>query len=282
MAGYALTGLTQEQALFFLYGTGANGKSTFLNAITGCAGDYHRTAPIETFIASKGEHHPTDLAGLRGARFVTSIETEEGRPWAESKIKALTGGDKVAARFMRQDFFEFTPTFKLVIAGNHKPSLRSVDEAMRRRFNLIPFTITIPPSERDPTLPDQLKAEWPGVLAWMIKGCLDWQECGLAAPPAVQDATTGYLESEDMFGAWLDECTDRDANSWEGSRPLFSSWTAWAERSGEHRGDIRQFRERLEGRGIQYRRQGGTGGRGYQGVRLRPPDEPVEPYWNRL
>jgi putative DNA primase/helicase len=94
MAGYALTGLTQEHALFFLYGTGANGKSTFLNAITGCAGDYHRTAPIETFIASKGEHHPTDLAGLRGARFVTSIETEEGRPWAESKIKALTGGIK--------------------------------------------------------------------------------------------------------------------------------------------------------------------------------------------
>ncbi len=152
---------------------------------------------------------------------------------------------------------------------------------MRRRFNLVPFTVTIPAAERDLTLSDQLQAEWPGILAWMIDGCIDWQERGLDAPKAVQAATTGYLESEDMFGAWLDECCERDANSWEGSRPLFSSWTAWAERSGEHRGDIRQFRERLEGRGIHYRRQGGTGGRGYQGLRLRPPDEPAEPYWNR-
>jgi putative DNA primase/helicase len=282
MAGYALTGLTQEHALFFLYGTGSNGKSTYLNAITGCAGDYHRTAAIETFVACKGEHHPTDLAGLRGARFVTSLETEEGRPWAESKIKALTGGDKIAARFMRQDFFEFTPTFKLVIAGNHKPALRSVDEAIRRRFNLVPFTITILAAERDLTLPERLKAEWPGILAWMIDGCLDWQDRGLAAPEAVQAATATYLESEDMFGTWLDECCERDVNAWEGSRPLFASWSAWAERSGEQRGDTRQFRERLEGRGVHYKRQGGTGGRGYRGLRLRPPDEPAESYWDKL
>ncbi len=117
MAGYALTGTTHEHALFFLHGVGANGKSTFLNAITGVAGDYHRTAPIETFTASQNERHPTDLAGLRGARLVTSVETEEGRRWAEAKIKALTGGDKIAARFMRQDFFEFVPQFKLLIAG---------------------------------------------------------------------------------------------------------------------------------------------------------------------
>ncbi len=112
MAGYALTGATSEHALFFLYGTGANGKSTFLNALTAALGDYHKTSPIETFTASASDRHPTDLAGLRGARLVTSVETEEGRRWAESKIKSLTGGDRISARFMRQDFFEFTPIFK--------------------------------------------------------------------------------------------------------------------------------------------------------------------------
>ncbi len=139
-------------------------------AITGIAGDYHTAAAIETFTASKQEHHPTELAGLRGARLVTSVETEEGRRWAESKIKALIGGDKIAARFMRQDFFQFTPTFKLVIAGNHKPGLRSVDEAIRRRFHLIPFNVTIPLAERDSELGERLRDEWPGILAWMIDG----------------------------------------------------------------------------------------------------------------
>ena len=167
VAGYCLTGITREHALFFLYGTGANGKSTFLNAITGAIGDYCRIAPIETFTAASGERHPTDLAGLRGARLVTAIETEEGRRWAESKIKALTGGDKITARFMRQDFFEYTPQFKLLIAGNHKPGLRSVDEAIRRRLHLIPFTITIPAEERDPELSDKLKAEASAILNWM-------------------------------------------------------------------------------------------------------------------
>lgn len=131
MAGYGLTGSTQEHALFFLYGTGANGKSTFVNALTNCLGDYHRAAPIETFTALEQERHPTDLAGLRGARLVIATETEEGRRWAESKIKALTGGDKISARFMRQDFFDYNPQFKMIIAGNHKPGLRSVDEAKR-------------------------------------------------------------------------------------------------------------------------------------------------------
>ena len=144
VAGYALTGSTTEHALFFLFGTGANGKSVFLSTIAGILADYHRTAPIETFTASSIDHHPTDLAGLRGARLVTATETEEGRRWAEARIKALTGGDQIAARFMRQDYFEFVPQFKLVIAGNHKPGLRSVDEAIRRRLNLIPFTVTIP------------------------------------------------------------------------------------------------------------------------------------------
>jgi putative DNA primase/helicase len=160
--GYALTGNVREHALFFGYGTGANGKGVTLNTLAGILGDYHESAPIETFTASSGDRHPTELADLRGARLVTATETEEGRRWAESRIKMLTGGDRVKARFMRQDFFEYNPQFKLFITGNHKPSLRSVDEAIRRRFHLIPFTVTIPPEQRDPDLAEKLKTEWPG------------------------------------------------------------------------------------------------------------------------
>jgi putative DNA primase/helicase len=267
MAGYALTGLTREHAVFFCYGTGANGKTTFINAITRCIGDYHRTAPIETFTDSKNERHPTDLAGLRGARLVTAVETEEGRRWAESKIKALTGGDKVAARFMRQDYFEFTPQFKLLIAGNHKPGLRSVDEAIRRRFHLVPFSVTIPTAERDPTLPDRLKAEWPGVLHWIIQGCLDWQQRGLVVPTAVQDATAAYLEGEDALAAWIDECCERDLNAWESSTALFGSWKIWADRAGEYVGSQKRFVQALEAQGLASERHARA--RGYRGLHIR-------------
>ena len=139
VVGYALTGVTGEHALFFLYGTGANGKSVFVNTIAAILGDYATNAAMDTFMATQGERHPTDMASLRGARLVTSIETEQGRRWAESRLKALTGGDKISARFMRQDFFEFTPQFKLVVAGNHKPAIRTIDEAMRRRLHLDPL-----------------------------------------------------------------------------------------------------------------------------------------------
>ena len=154
--------------MFFAYGTGANGKSRFTDALAGLMGDYHTTAPIETFIASNVDRHPTDLAGLMGARLVTAVETEQGRRWAEAKIKTITGGDRVKARFMRQDFFEYVPQFKLLTVGNHKPGLRAVDEAMRRRMNLLPFVVTIPPAERDSQLGEKLRAEWPGILGWAI------------------------------------------------------------------------------------------------------------------
>lgn len=187
--GYSLTGCTREHALAYFYGLGANGKSALIFTAFGILGDYHTTAPIETFTASGTDRHPTELAGLWGARLVTATETEEGRRWAESRIKTLTGGDKIAARFMRQDFFGFTPQFKLVIAGNHKPGLKSVDEAIRRRFHLVPFTVTIPENKRDLELGERLKVEWPGILQWMIDGCLAWQEQGLAPPEAVTAAT---------------------------------------------------------------------------------------------
>jgi putative DNA primase/helicase len=265
--GYGLTGLTREHALFFAYGTGANGKSVLLSTVAGILGDYHKTAPLETFTASNADRHPTDLAGLRGARLVTATETEEGRHWAESRIKRITGGDTVSARFMRQDFFDYRPQFKLVIAGNHKPSLRSVDEAIRRRFHLMPFAVTIPPEERDGELTEKLKAEWPGVLAWLIEGCLEWQAEGLQAPQAVVDATTAYLEAEDALAAWIGDRCDRNPNAWEASRNLFGSWSAWANEAGEVVGSQRSFSQALEARGMI--RKNTEHAKGFLGLKIR-------------
>jgi putative DNA primase/helicase len=268
VAGYALTGSTREHAMFFLYGTGTNGKSTFVNVITACAGEYHRVAPIETFTASNSERHPTDLAGLRGARLVTAIETEEGRRWDEAKIKALTGGDTISARFMRQDYFDFVPQFKLIIAGNHKPGLRSVDEAIRRRFNLIPFTVTIPDEEIDKQLFERLKHELPGILAWMLNGAAMWQRQGLAPPEIVTAATAAYLESEDGVSAWIEECCERDPNAFATSASLFASWSIWATRNGEHVGTTKKLNSTLESKGFMRHRKASA--KGLLGLRVLP------------
>jgi putative DNA primase/helicase len=268
VSGYALTGLTREHALFFGYGTGANGKSVLLSTISGILGDYHRTAPIEAFVATNGDRHPTDLAMLRGARLVTATETEEGRRWAESRIKQLTGGDMIAARFMRQDFFEYQPQFKLFIVGNNKPSLRSVDEAIRRRFHLIPFEVTIPAQERDGELVDKLKAEWPGILQWMIEGAFQWHTEGLRAPQAVLEATEAYLSAEDAIAAWIDDRCERDVNAWESSAALFASWSTWAGSAGEPPGSARRFSQAIEARGFNSDRKNSA--RGFTGLRIKP------------
>lgn len=271
MVGYCLTADTREHALFFLYGTGANGKSVFLNTVMGILNDYAKSAAIETFIASPAEHHPTDLAGLQGARLVAATETEDGRRWAESKIKALTGGDKIAARFMRQDFFEFTPVFKLVIAGNHKPGLRSVDEAIRRRLHLVPFTVTIPAAERDLALSQKLRAEWGGILRWALAGCLEWQAGGLNPPDSVRDATEAYMAAEDGFGQWLDARCVRVPNAVGLVERLFADWKVWAESAEEYVGSLKRFSQTLEERGFKRARVSGVG-RGFQGIGLRAPD----------
>lgn len=267
VCGYSLTGDTREHALFFLYGTGGNGKSKVIEVLIGCMGEFHRTAPVETFTASNSDRHPTELAGLRGARLVTATETEKGRRWAESKVKMLTGGDMVSARFMRGDFFDYLPQFKLMISGNHKPGLRSVDEAIRRRFHLIPFTVTIPPTERDPHLGDKLKREWPGILAWVIRGCVAWQEKGLAPPPAVTSATEAYFASQDATATWLEECTDSVPSAWTSRAQLFGSWQKWASDAGAHVGTRSEFFDALESRGIEERNR--NTGRGFVGIALK-------------
>lgn len=275
VSGYCLTGSTQEHALFFLYGTGANGKSVFVNTLATILGDYAASAPMDTFMEARGDRHPTDMAGLRGARFVSSIETEQGRRWNESKVKAITGGDKVSARFMRQDFFEYTPQFKLVIAGNHKPAIRNVDEAMKRRLHLIPFTVTIPPERRDKHLQQKLLAERDGILAWALEGCLAWQRLGrLDPPPQVVAATEEYFEAEDALGRWLEERCVREANAKSLTAELFTDWKQWAEAAGEFVGSQRRFSDLLITRGVEKWRNA-AGIRGFRGVGLKHPMQPA-------
>lgn len=279
VAGYALTGSTREHALFFGYGTGANGKGTFLNTLTGILGGYAAVASMETFTASQFDRHPTDLAMLRGARLVAAQETEEGKRWAESRIKTLTGGDPITARFMKRDFFTYLPQFKLLITGNHKPGLRNVDEAIRRRLNLIPFEVKIPEAERDTDLSEKLKAEWSGILAWAIAGCLEWQRIGLAAPQAVRDATDEYLAAEDAVGQWLADCCDEAPALFDSSANLFASWRQWAERTAEHAGSQKRFGQGLAARGYKPGR-GTRGESGYFGLHIKPAckSNPEEQY----
>ena len=274
-SGYALTGSTREQILLFLYGKGQNGKTVLIRTIGGVLGDYHKTAPMETFLDSINDRHPTELAGLRGARLVTAAETEQGRRWSETKIKTLTGGDEISARFMRQDFFTYVPQFLLMVYGNHKPGLRSVDDAMRRRLKLIPFATKISEAERDDDLPEKLQAEWPGILAWMIEGCLIWQREGLVTPRVVEAATQSYLAEEDAVGRWLDECCTKDPQVWEAVATLFASWSAWAARCGERTGSSKGFSQVLLERGFEPHRT--ETGRGFNGLKLVATEQPDRP-----
>ena len=181
---------------------------------------------------------------------MTAQETEEGRSWAESRIKALTGGDPITARFMRQDFFTFQPQFKLFIVGNHKPRLRNVDAATRRRFHLIPFTVQIPEAQQDKNLLEKLKAEGPGILAWMLDGNTAWAKQGLNPPPAVLEATEDYLNTEDATGNWLAECCETGRGLSEETGRLYASYQTWMRQAGERPPSQRRFVQELTSRGF--------------------------------
>jgi putative DNA primase/helicase len=269
LAGYALTGATTEHAMFFLYGTGGNGKGVFVNTLTAIWCDYAAVAPIDTFTATKTDRHPTDMAMLRGARLVTAQEVDRGREWAEAKIKSLTGGDPVSARFMHQDFFTYVPAFKLVIAGNYKPRLRIVDEAVKRRYHQLPFTVTIPEADRDTGLAEKLRAEWAAILRWAIDGCLEWQLIGLAPPEAVREATSEYFASQDPIAAWIEERCERDPAARTLRSALHADYATFVSREDasvviEH---AERFYERLEGHGFRQKRL--TSGRVFLGLKLK-------------
>jgi P4 family phage/plasmid primase-like protien len=249
VCGYCLTGIVTEHVLFFLYGTGRNGKGVFLNTIRGIWADYATTAPAETFMESKNERHPTELARLLGVHLVIAQELERNQRWAESKIKGLTGGDKITARFMRQDFFEFSPQFKIMIAGNHKPSLHSVDEAIKARIHLIPFSVFIPTKDRDKDLAEKLRPEWPGILHWAVQGCIEWQKHGLNPPTSVLHATAEYLKDQDTLGQWIDECCQLGGDQLLAE--LFASWKDWTMANGLPTGSSKNLALALIDRGFE-------------------------------
>ena len=263
--GYCLTGDTREHALIFLHGLAGTGKSVFLNTAAAILGDYAVTAAMETFTASKFDRHSTELAMLRGARLVTASETEEGRAWAEARIKQITGGDAITARFMRQDNFTFRPQFKLTIVGNHAPRLTNPDDAMRRRFNILGFNVK--PAAPDLQLESRLKAEHGRILAWAIAGCREWQAGGLVRPAAVQDATAEYFAGEDLMGQWLEErCTVRPG-AFELPAKLYNDWRKYAEEHGEASGTAIAFGKKMAKRGLGGKVSNGI--RAHRGVELR-------------
>lgn len=273
-AGYCLTGDTSEQALCFAFGGGGNGKGVLIHVLAGILRDYALNAAMETFTAAKHDRHPTEIAALRGARLVTASETEQGRQWAESRIKQLTGGDVMRARYMRQDEFEFTPVLKLLIIGNNKPGLSSVDDAARRRFNLLPFLFK--PAVPDPRLEEKLQAEWPAILRWMIEGCLDWQANRLVRPDVVKDATDEYFTAQDTFSQWLEErCIVDRGNPYRKAttKELFDSWSKYAFGNNEAAGSLKAFSENFEKRGFKKLLNVPTGlgtrARGFAGVEVR-------------
>ncbi len=267
--GYACTGSTKEHALFFFYGTGGNGKGTLLNTITRILNDYAVTAPMDVFTESRHDRHPTELAALLGARLAVAQETDEGRKWAEAKLKTLTGGDPITARFMRQDFFTFIPKFTLIIAGNHKPSIQTVDEAMRRRLHLVPFNVTIPKDKRDPDLPEKLYQESSGIMRWMIDGVIQYNEIGLNPPKSVIDATESYFEDEDSLQQWISDKCEIGNKCWENPTALFNSWRAYATDANLRCGDNKGFKSKLEAAGYRHARTGQRG-RHFEGIKLKP------------
>jgi putative DNA primase/helicase len=275
-AGYCLSGITSEHVLFFLYGTGANGKSVFIDTLIGIWADYAAVAAMTTFMASHTDQHPTDLAMLNGVRLVVAHETEVGRHWAEARIKAITGGDPITARFMRADFFTYKPQFKLWIVGNHKPSLRTVDEAIRRRIHLVPFTVTIPAEERDKDLFEKLKPEWPGILQWANEGYLEWDKNGLAPPKAVLDATDKYLADEDSFARWIEEKCTAGKGLQRAAGDLWGSFKAWCDINNEFAGSQKSFGQEMEKRGFEPGRT--MYGRLYRGIDLMPPPQVAHGY----
>ena len=269
-AGYNLSGSTQEQSLAFLHGGGGNGKSVFANTVGGVMGDYATVAALDTFTASPHERHPEELAALAGARMVSASETEAGKRWAEARVKSLTGGETIRARFMRQDSFEFRPQFKLTVLGNYAPAITNLDDAIRRRFRIVPFTRK--PASPDPTLEEQLRAEWPGILRWMIDGCLDWQRNGLCKPTSVLVATQDYFADQDVFGQFLEERCDVEhdnENKFEGKVVLFNAWSDYAKAVGEPAGTGKTFKEAMRRRGFPEPVQiKAIRTRGYRGIRL--------------
>jgi putative DNA primase/helicase len=269
-AGYSATGDTSEQCMFIHHGPGANGKSTFQETLSTALGDYAMRTPTETLLVKRSGAVPNDVARLKGARFVTASETEEGRRLAEGLVKDLTGQDTISARFMRAEWFDFKPTHALHLSTNHKPEIRGTDAAIWRRIRLVPWGVTIPSPEQDRKLAEKLRDELPAVLAWIVRGCLAWQREGLQAPEEVRQATKAYRAEMDVLAAFLADCCVRNEDEEAFAGELWGAWKRWCEETGEQAGSQKRFGGRLAERGFLNHRDSRTGRKVWSGLSLRP------------
>lgn len=269
--GYSLTGSTQEQCAFFLYGSGQNGKSTFLDVITEILGDYAVNIQPETIMVKQAQSGPTsDIARLKGARMVTTVEPNDGARLNEGLLKQLTGGDKVTAAAKYENEFEFTPEFKLWMGTNYKPYIRGTDVGIWRRIHLIPFTVQIPEARRDKQLKHKLRQELPGILAWAVDGCLLWQREGLKPPAVVVEASKEYKSEMDVLSSFLEECCEDGGEVSAGD--LYKTYSTWAKEGNEYDMSSTKFGREMQKR-YQKRRANGFF---YIGLHLRKEHKPYQ------
>ncbi|MGA2190543.1 MAG: phage/plasmid primase, P4 family [Steroidobacteraceae bacterium] len=266
--GYLLVGDTSDQSLHFLYGLGANGKSVFCEVLMRLLGEYAVAVSPDLIMLKRHGGIPNDVARLRGVRAALMNETSQGARFDEAKLKDLTGGDTLTARFLHQEFFDFRPTHRIVIRGNHKPAINGTDEGIWRRLRLVPFTVSIPPDEQDRDLIRKLEAELPGILNWALQGCREWQVEGLKPPPVIADAVRAYREESDTLGRFIAECCEVRQNAQVKSSSVFKRYQEFAEAAGERWIPAKDFPGEMERRGFTYKR--GTGGtRFYHGIELK-------------
>jgi putative DNA primase/helicase len=278
-SGYTLTGITRERLLAILYGFGKNGKTTLVELLHEVLGDYARNTDVETLLIRKYQGVGNDVAALKGARFVSAAEVEKGRRLAESKVKQLTGRDTVTARFLFGENFDFKPEFKLWLSTNNKPVIQGTDDAIWDRIRLIPFTQRFDGPKADTKLPDKLRGELAGVFAWMVEGCLEWQEHGLEEPKTVTDATKQYREEMDTLASFLDEACVVGPHYRVLAEKLYQHYAMWCDKSGERKDPKKTFVARLGERGFVRRRETAGVNKGryiWLGIGFRSGDEPPE------
>jgi putative DNA primase/helicase len=252
LVGHGLVGQVTEHLLQIHCGEGANGKSTFINAISAALGDYAAPADPELLTARTFDAHPTGVADLFGLRLAILHEADKGRRLAEGTVKRLTGGDRVKARRMREDFWSFDPSHTFVMLTNHKPVISGTDEGIWRRIRLVPWGVVIPPGERDEQLADKLTLELSHVLAWLVAGCLAWRKEGLTDPEPVTQATSAYRAESDAFGRFLKDETMNHGKV--RSSELFKAWEKWCADEGEDPGTQTAFSTALTNRGYDKKR----------------------------
>lgn len=244
MCGYTLTGLTREESILFIAGKPGTGKGTSTKTLMSIMRDYARAVPSHMFTTSGWHAAEYYRATLMNARLILASEPEKGSTWSDAFVNELTGGDKISGRIPTGQPFEFDPTFKLWFQGEQVPDLKSVATGLKRRIKILPFEIQ--PAEPDQNLKQALRAEYPGILRWMIDGCLDWQKAGLRPPPDVLSAIDEYFSLQDRMVRWIEDCCDRFPQARTKPSELRTSFNAWADRNGEDRMSFANFHQAIK------------------------------------